>query len=46
VYATKQIIFPRCGPQRRKIISVVGNNADHISALWATTQKKIKLSLL
>jgi hypothetical protein len=31
--------FPRCRQQRGQIICVVGNNANHFSALWATTLK-------
>jgi hypothetical protein len=38
-----QIIFPRCGPQNGKIISIVGNNADYFYALWSTMRKMISV---
>jgi hypothetical protein len=34
--------FSHCRQQREKIIGVVGNNADHFSALWATTLKSYR----
>jgi hypothetical protein len=38
---TTQIIFPRCGPQRGKIIGVVAYIAEKLSALLPTTLKNV-----
>jgi hypothetical protein len=35
-------VLSACRQQRGKIIAVVGNNADHFSALWAITLKNIQ----
>ncbi len=34
-------IFPRCCLQRWSFFYGVGNNTDHFSALWSTTQKNL-----
>jgi hypothetical protein len=38
-------IYLRCCPQHRKIMDVVGNNADHIPALLPSTLKGTLISI-
>jgi hypothetical protein len=38
----KECTFMRCRQQRRKIVSVVGNNADYLSELWSSTLKNFR----
>jgi hypothetical protein len=38
---TMQIIFLRCGPQRRKMIGVVAYTAENLSALLLPTMRKM-----
>jgi hypothetical protein len=40
---TTQIIFLRCGPQRRKMIGVVAYTAEKLSALFLTTRKNVQI---
>jgi hypothetical protein len=40
---TTQIIFLRCGPQRRKIVGVVAYTAEKLSALLPTTRKNVRI---
>jgi hypothetical protein len=38
---TTPIIFPRCGPQRGKMIGVVAYTAEKLSALLRTMRKNV-----
>jgi hypothetical protein len=38
---TTPVIFPHCGPQRRKMIGVVAYTAEILSALLPTTRKNV-----
>jgi hypothetical protein len=40
---TTLIIFPRCRPQRRKMIGVVAYTAEKLSALLPTTRKNVRI---
>jgi hypothetical protein len=40
---TTLIIFPRCRPQRRKMIGILAYAAEKLSALLPTMQKNVRI---
>jgi hypothetical protein len=40
---TTLIFFPRCRPQRGKMIGVIAYTAEKLSALLPTTQKNVRI---